>query len=268
MPPDLPIRFDALFYREADRAWEVVPHVHPVHQWFFCLHGRMTVSTGAGDYPLTPEQSVLVPPRAERWLHGGTRAPGYFVAIFTCPVLPVDACCSRVLTMPGNLREDVHALVAELRSPRGEESRLLQGALVLRLLVGHLRAAQDETLISAPVSALNNVRHEEVVEQVERFLTANLHRTLTRDEIAAAVHISVPHLARLFRAATGKTMMDRLTELRLARAKELLLEPDAAVTQVAGRVGFASFSHFARLFRQHVGVPPSDFRRGRGTMWQ
>ncbi len=265
--PDLPIRFESLFYREADRAWEVASHTHPVHQWFFCLHGRMTVSTAAGDFPLMPEQSVLIPPQVERWLHGGTRSPGYFVAIFTCPVLPVDKLCSRLLTMPGDLREDVHALVAELRSPRGSESRLLQDALVLRLLIGHLRAVQDDQSTPSTISAMNNLRHEEVVAQVERFLTAHLHRTLTRDEIAAAVHLSVPHLARLFRAATGKTMMDRLTELRLARAKELLLEPDAAVTQVAGRVGFASFSHFARLFRQHVGVPPSDFRRGRGTVW-
>ncbi len=274
MSPELPISITTLFYREAERAWQVGPHTHPVHQWFFCLHGRLTVSAGGADFALTPEHSVIIPPNVERQLHGGTRSPGYVVAIFACPVLNLDSLCLRALPMPSELRTDVQALVAELRAPGAIAGPLLQATLLLRLLIGHLRAAtpgrtaDSERTAKSTLSGMNSARHEDIAASVERFLCAQLHRTLTRAEVAAVVRLSEPQLARVFRAATGRTVMERLTELRLARAKELLLEPDASVSHVAGAVGFASFSHFARLFRRHVGVPPSDYRRGRGTVWE
>jgi AraC-like DNA-binding protein len=48
----------------------------------------------------------------------------------------------------------------------------------------------------------------------------------------------------------------------MALATRMLAEPDATVTDVAYRLGFSAPSHFARFFSQHIGLPPSDFRRG------
>jgi transcriptional regulator GlxA family with amidase domain len=95
----------------------------------------------------------------------------------------------------------------------------------------------------------------------------NLHRPLRRGEIAAAVHLSEPHLARIFRSATGRSVVQRLTELRVAIAKSLLLESTLSVGQIAGEVGIISFSHFARTFKSQVGVSPGDYRRTGGRSW-
>jgi AraC-like DNA-binding protein len=263
-----PIRIDSLFYREANLAYHTGAHEHRVHQWFFCLHGGMTIAVNGTFFELHPEESLIIPPKASRETWCRQKAPGYLVCIFDAQRLEVDAMCGQVLKMPSELREDVHALVGELRHPQGAESPFLTSSLVVRLLIGHQRAvAAGSAQPASSLSALNAIRHHEVVEQAEVFMQKNLHRQLLRNEIATAVSVSEPHLARLFRAATGKTVLQRLTDMRIVQAKALLLESTLSVTQIAGEVGLSSFSHFTRIFKRAVGVAPSDYRRSGGKSW-
>ena len=257
------LRIRNLFYREADSDWQVEEHHHDVHQWYLCVHGGLRVRVGGAIHLLEPERSLIVPPRARRELVVLRRAPGYLVAIFEPLALDLTAITGRVLTLPTALRDDLHALIEELHRP-GDDHLLLVRALLSRLLIGHKR---DRTVPAQPLSSLNMRSHEAVVAAVEDFMRANLHRQVRRAEIAAAVHLSEPHLARVFRTATGSTVVQRLTELRIANAKSLLLETTLTVGQIANDVGIISFSHFARVFKNHVGLSPGDYRRSGGRTY-
>lgn len=257
------LRLRTVFYREAELDWAVDEHHHDVHQWFLCLHGGLRIRVGGDLHLVEPERSVIVPPRAKRELLGLRRAPGYLVAIFEPVGIDLSAITGRLLTLPSDLRDDAHALIEELRRP-GEDHFLLVRALLLRLLIGHKRSG----LQPAALSALNQRSHDGVIAAAEGYMRANLHRPLRRAEIAAAVHLSEPHLARLFRSATGATVLGRLTGLRIAAAKALLLESTLSVGQIAGEVGIISFSHFARTFKRLVGLSPGDYRRRGGRIWQ
>jgi AraC-like DNA-binding protein len=261
-PDDAPaLRSIRMHYREADPDWQVGEHHHDIHQWYLCLHGGLRVRVGGDLHLLEPDRSVIVPPRAKRELLVLRRAPGYLVAMFDPVGIDVAQITGRVLTLPTFLRDDLHALIEELRSP-GEDHRLLARALLLRLLIGHKRARP-----AGAVSGLNARSHDAVIAAAEGYMRLNLHRPLRRAEIAAAVHLSEPHLARIFRAATGRSVVQRLTELRVANAKSLLLESTLSVGQIAGEVGIISFSHFARTFKGLVGVSPGDYRRTGGHSW-
>jgi AraC-like DNA-binding protein len=48
----------------------------------------------------------------------------------------------------------------------------------------------------------------------------------------------------------------------MALATRMLADPRASVTEVSDKLGFSAPSHFARFFSQHIGLPPSDFKRG------
>jgi AraC-like DNA-binding protein len=263
-PPDdlSALRSIHLHYREADRDWQVGEHHHDIHQWYLCLHGGLRVRIGGDLHVLEPEGSVIVPPRAKRELLVLRRAPGYLVAMFDPVGFDVAPITGRLLSLPTALREDLHALIRELRNP-GEDHRLLVTSLLLRLLIGHKRAP-----LSGTISALNARSQDAVVAAAEGFMRASLHRQVRRAEIAAAVHLSEPQLARIFRAATGRSVLQRLTDLRIASAKSMLLESTLTVGQIAGEVGIISFSHFARIFKAHVGLSPGDYRRGGGTTWK
>jgi len=260
-----PLRIETLFYREADLHLYVEKHAHRVHQWYCCIHGRLDIVLAGHAFSLQPEQSLIVRPGVEREVSCPQRAPGYLVAIFTFAGFDLDQVAHRVLNLSAELRDDVRALVQELRQPGGEETWVLNGALLTRLLIGVARANRDAPPMM--LSSLNDADHDAVAVRAEAFMAATCHEPLTRARIAAAVNLSEPHLARVFKAATGKTPLTRLTEIRIARAQALLRESDLSVTTIAGDVGFTAFSHFSQVFRRVVGVSPSDYRRSGGTSY-
>ena len=87
-----------------------------------------------------------------------------------------------------------------------------------------------------------------------------LHRSLAVSELASAVNLSVTHLTRLFREATGMTPGAFLHQLRMQRARILLERTTLSVTEVMAQVGISDRSHFARDFRRAHGASPRTLR--------
>ncbi|GMV81949.1 MAG: hypothetical protein AMXMBFR7_31330 [Planctomycetota bacterium] len=267
-PLAFPIRLVAAAYKEAGRNYLVNPHVNRSFQWYGVLHGRVDLVLGEATIRLRPEESVLIPPLASRSPRCGGRPPAYLWAVFDNVRLDLDDVAGRKLTTPEPLRPDLQALAAELRKPRGANTDELTQALLVRLLVGLARHAREEAR-SAPaaLSPVGALSRRETVLRAQAFMRRNLHREIGREEVAAAVHLSAPHLARVFRAATGQTLNRSLTEMRLTQAKERLVGSSLSITQIAREVGFSSLSHFSQLFLREVGNTPSDYRRRGGRAW-
>ncbi|MBP7009205.1 MAG: AraC family transcriptional regulator [Kiritimatiellae bacterium] len=97
------------------------------------------------------------------------------------------------------------------------------------------------------------------------FISANLGREPSLEEIAQAANFSVFHFHRIFSAVTGETVFGFLRRLRLERAaNRLLADPRADITSVALECGFSSSQNFAKAFRARFGESPSEFRRRKG----
>jgi len=152
---------------------------------------------------------------------------------------------------------------AEVRRPGGADSRMLVAALVTRILVGLARSARAPRPGHVP-SPLNAESQAHLVAQGEAILTRNLPHGLRRADVAAAVNLSEPHLARVFKAATGISIMDRLLALRIEQAQVLLLESTMSVTQIAHAIGITSLSYFSKAFRDAAGMTASDYRKAGG----
>jgi LacI family transcriptional regulator len=80
-------------------------------------------------------------------------------------------------------------------------------------------------------------------------------------DVADAVALSRSQLDRRFKAVVGRTLHDELRRVRLARAKQLLVEPSLTLKQIAVRCGFPSVQHLTEVFRQCEGVAPAAYRR-------
>jgi hypothetical protein len=128
-----PLRIEGLFYKEAGLQYHYAAHVHRATQWFVCIHGGMTVAIDGVVHQLGPEDSLLVPPRASRepWCRG--RAPGYINGTFHDLGLGTAAIHGRVVRVPADQRDDLLALIDELRRPRDGDGAHLVAALSIRL---------------------------------------------------------------------------------------------------------------------------------------
>jgi AraC family transcriptional regulator, regulatory protein of adaptative response / methylphosphotriester-DNA alkyltransferase methyltransferase len=89
---------------------------------------------------------------------------------------------------------------------------------------------------------------------------------LALDDVARRVAASRRQLQRAYAEIGGTTFREHLTRVRMERAAELLAGRAPTVREVAHRVGYRQPAQFAKAFRRHHGVAPSDFRAGDGPL--
>jgi two-component system response regulator YesN len=92
------------------------------------------------------------------------------------------------------------------------------------------------------------------------YVDANYNKPITLADVAKASHLSVSRLAHLFKEQMGVTIIDYLTNVRIERAKQLLLATDQNCTEICFEVGYNNQSYFTRTFKGLVGMTPRQFK--------
>ena len=105
---------------------------------------------------------------------------------------------------------------------------------------------------------LRTSRFEEATDIVDQEYGSDL----SLDGIARRVASSRRQLQRAYAEIGQTTFRDHLTRVRMEKAAELLSGRGMTVREVAHRVGYRQPAQFAKAFRRHLGVAPSDYRAG------
>jgi sigma-54 dependent transcriptional regulator, acetoin dehydrogenase operon transcriptional activator AcoR len=98
------------------------------------------------------------------------------------------------------------------------------------------------------------------IRRVTEFIHARIEGPINLDDLAQVAGVSRSHFHRQFKKSLGMTPHDFVLQTRVERAKELLLDSDDAVANVAARVGFTDQSHFSSAFRRQTSMTPLTFR--------
>ncbi|MDR3077915.1 MAG: AraC family transcriptional regulator [Planctomycetota bacterium] len=93
------------------------------------------------------------------------------------------------------------------------------------------------------------------------FMQENLHRRITRDQVAGVVHLSPVHFSRLFKKELRESFTDALNRMRVDLASELLLRRRSRLCDIALDCGFSEQSYFTKVFRKYTGKTPREYRR-------
>lgn len=99
------------------------------------------------------------------------------------------------------------------------------------------------------------------MQRLAHHLQEHLDEDLTLADAAAAVAMSPSHLARALKRETGCTFVELVTERRMRKACDLLINTPRRLGDIARTCGFADESYFARRFRMRLGMSPGDYRR-------
>lgn len=108
-------------------------------------------------------------------------------------------------------------------------------------------------------------RADPLVAEVFDVIEAHYHDGISLADVARTVGLTPGHLTTVVRERTGRTVLEWITERRMAEARRLLLHTELSVARVAGRVGYNDPAYFTRAFRRTHGTPPSAWRRPPAT---
>ncbi len=99
-----------------------------------------------------------------------------------------------------------------------------------------------------------------IIRQVQDRISETLHQSITREELAQAVHISPQYLSRLFKKHIGKPLQEYIQDERIFKAKKMLQFNCSAISAIAEECGFSSATYFSYVFKQHTGMTPAEYR--------
>lgn len=99
------------------------------------------------------------------------------------------------------------------------------------------------------------------IKKILDYINLNYARPLTAAQLTSLSNYSEYYFMKLFKQYTDKTLIAYLNDLRIEKAKPLLLHSDRSVTEIALEVGFNNTSYFIKKFQQATGMSPHKFRK-------
>ncbi|MEI7807755.1 MAG: AraC family transcriptional regulator [Verrucomicrobiota bacterium] len=194
----------------------------------------------------------------------------------------------------GESRRIINHVLVHIYSAGEERSDLLKG-LLLELVVMISRAAVEAGAVQSEVLGMNfrfltelavidddeqlaawlRKILEHVMSTIEQqkdftpplligkaldFMRRNLHRDISRDEVARHAGISPSHFSRLLKERTGRSFTELLRQCRVDLACELLGNTQHTLAEIADTCGFCDQSYFTRVFQDVKGLTPGQFR--------
>lgn len=147
-----------------------------------------------------------------------------------------------------------------------EDHAELQQIVYLEIQARLRRAARALSL--APEKTSTARTHTEDftrVEQMATFVSSNYTDPLTVEDIARGVNLHPNYAMSLFKRTMGLTLLEYLTQHRLAHAQRLLITSNCSILDVALEAGFGSLSRFYAVFKTEVGISPRQYRNQRST---
>ena len=123
------------------------------------------------------------------------------------------------------------------------------------------------TIFAQHLSMLSNqvlVQHENaeppVIRRAKEYIQEHQAEEISLGQVAKAVNTSTFYFCKMFKKMTGINFTDYLSRVRIEKSKNLLLNPNLRVSEIAFEVGFQSLTHFNRVFKKVLGQTPTDYR--------
>jgi AraC-like DNA-binding protein/ligand-binding sensor protein len=121
--------------------------------------------------------------------------------------------------------------------------------------------AQHLSLVSNQIVLQEQHAEPPVITRAKQFIAEHQGEELSLEQVAKSVNTSKFYFCKIFKKATGINFTDYLSRARIERAKNLLLNPNLRVSEIAYETGFQSLTHFNRIFKKILGQSPTQYRQ-------
>ena len=120
--------------------------------------------------------------------------------------------------------------------------------------------AQHLSMLSNQVVLQQDNPEPLVITRAKEYIQEHQTENLRLGHVAKAVNTSTFYFCKMFKKVTGINFTDYLSRVRIEKSKNLLLNPNLRVSEIAFEVGFQSLTHFNRVFKKILGQSPTEYR--------
>ncbi|MBU7005313.1 helix-turn-helix domain-containing protein [Phosphitispora fastidiosa] len=169
------------------------------------------------------------------------------------------------VNLDGSIINQINLFLEEYENPRSGSEYVLR-SLNYQIVVSLLRninGTRGEVEVKKRPAKTNPKKRleKENITRAIKYLQKHVTGNFSLKQVSKVANLSPFHFIRVFKAYTGKTPYDYFLDIKVGRARELLIRENKSVTEVCYLCGFNNLSHFTALFKKRVGLSPSVYRK-------
>lgn len=165
---------------------------------------------------------------------------------------------SPIIKTNPNSRKKILALINAILEENTQEQTgkyfMLKSYLVQFVLLA-IREKQQESTRCANNNKLK------LSSEITEYLHEHFAEKISLDQIAKNMYLSPFYISKVFKEETGEAPINYLIKIRLENAKELLLNQNLSIKEIADAVGYEDAYHFSKIFKKHYGMSPVEYKK-------
>lgn len=221
-----------------------------------CLQMQEKLAQAATDTPCTMDckyglSETAVPVKV------GNETIGYLQTGQVLCQKPTETSFRRAVDHATTLGVDLshdRAREAYFNTPVFPAKKMESIATLLAIFADHLSLKGNQLIVQQANS------EPPVITKAKQYIETHHAEDISLGQVAQAVHTSVFYFCKLFKKVMGINFTEYVSRVRTEKAKNLLLNPNLRVSEIAYEVGFQSLTHFNRVFKKVVGQSPTEYR--------
>lgn len=128
-----------------------------------------------------------------------------------------------------------------------------------------LRNMLSQILLADKIQVLNETDSHSWIRSIKSFCEKNYAEPISITMASDMLHVSPSYFSTLFKRETGENFTAYVTNLRLNKARELLISTKRNVSDIAIEVGYSDYYYFTKVFRKYYGITPTQYRQSQKT---
>jgi len=237
-------------------------HKHPYYHMFYILTGTLRFIVDDKTYFVGPGQCFLVPRNTNHAFFNDEDFSGDYLEIkfsLLNSALEAQTLLAGVKKSERDLAGALFKQIFDEYATSGtgaDEAASTYLMAVLNILSENERRQKKQQF-----RYMTAIECSETSRKVILYLEEHYSEDVSLDTLAKVMNLNKSYLCVAFKKDTQMTILDCLNTIRIRRAAELVVYSEYSLTQIAEACGFASDSHFNRVFLKYAGITPGQCRR-------
>ncbi len=276
--------FCSLFYYECNKNHPPFPEKHDFWEMWYLDRGNAYMLLDDSRISISQGEFFLIPPNAEHGLCGdGVNNFNIFIISFVCDSPLLYDISSRIIPFTAKMKEQFSEIVDETHNaflipivdkgtielsereshPFGSTQMVENLTEVFLInLIRHQKGLQnkDKILTDSKLKLDISTSKKKILKDIEEYLLEHIYEKISITDICNTFNYSKTHISTIFKQEKGLTIIEHFTEMKIAKAKDLIRENEFSLSQIATILGFSSPGYFSKTFKKVVGMTPEEYK--------
>ena len=270
-------RIVTMYYFDCTADYHSALEYHDFWEFVYVDLGHVIATADNNTFEINKGEIVFHKPNEVHSVRcDGVTPANIFIMTFVCKSPVMKFFNNKLLSVPYRLQGILAAIVEEMQaaygenpgwiknhvdSPLGAEQMIKSYLEMFLIMLARATTPSEQRLVQAECQYFENTAQSKPVADAIQALESNIYRQMSIDELCRITNYGKSQLCGQFKRATGKTVMEYFTELKIREAKMLMREQRLNNSQISDALGFSSPQYFIRMFKQHTGMTPGEYKK-------